>query len=246
MTLFNYRDFGLKKNNLYEILAVTFSKSGEKEKISPNTSCMGIKVIEDNIIKIGPYPNTTTYKNLKASGFITINFVENVYLYALAALKEDNSPLGLTKFPSEYYNYYEGFNGKYNVDIRKKNSNMVLIPYINKAWLILMGKVIEKNQITKKDGLGKIKISEFKIRITSFKKFRDSFNFFNRAENLALETIILATRLKVAKVTNNRVLFNQLYEKIIYFIENIERFSKNEKALKTIDLVNRYVKILMD
>lgn len=244
--LFKYQDFGLKKNNLYEILAVTFSKSGEKEKISPNTSCMGIKVIEDNIIKIGPYPNTTTYKNLKDTGFITINFVDNIYLYALAALKEDNSPLGLTKFPSEYYNYYEDCDVKNYVGISKQNANKVLIPYINKAWLILMGKVIEENQISKKNGLGEIKISEFKIRITSFKKFRDSFNFFNRAENLALETIILATRLKVAKVTNNRVLFNQFYEKMNYIIENIERFSKNEKALKTIDLVNRYSKILMD
>ncbi|MHA1489909.1 MAG: DUF447 domain-containing protein [Promethearchaeota archaeon] len=246
MILFKYRDFGLKKNTKYEILAVTYSKSGEKENISPNTSCMGIKVIEDNIIKIGPYPNTTTYKNLKASGLITINFVDNIYLYALAALKEDNSPLGLTKFPSEYYNYYEDRTVKNYVEISKQNANKILIPYINKAWLILIGKVIEENQITKKDGLGKMDISEFKISITFFKKFRDSFNFFNRAENLALEAIILATRLKVAKVTNNRVLFNQFYEKMNYIIENIKRFSKNENALKTIDLVSRYIKTLMD
>ena len=231
--MFNYRDFGLEKGNLYEILATSFSKSIKKDSINPNTACMGIRFIEDNIFKISPYPETTTLKNLKENSYIVINFVNDVYLYALAALKEAKSLIGIKKFPPKYYEYYE---------IPKYENG--LIPYINKAWLFLFGKVVEETQIIKKTSLGEIKISEFAINIIDFKKLEDSFKFFNRAENLALEIIILATRLKIAKEKNERTLFNEIYIKLIDHIENIKRFGKNKSALKTVDLVSNYIKTL--
>lgn len=224
--MFNYRDFGLEKRNLYEILATTFSRSNKKDSIKPNTACMGIRFIEDNILKISPYPETTTLKNLKENGYIVINFVNDVYLYALAALKE---------FPTKYYEYYE---------IPKSENG--LIPYINKAWLFLLGKVVEENQIIKKTSLGEIKICEFAISIIDFKKLKDSFKFFNRAENLALEIIVLATRLKIAKEKNELALFNTIHNKLIDHMGNIKRFGKNKSALKTIDLVINYIRTLMD
>ena len=231
--MFNYRDFGLEKRNLYEILATTFSRSNKKDSIKPNTACMGIRFIEDNILKISPYPETTTLKNLKENGYIVINFVNDVYLYALAALKETKSLIGINEFPIKYYEYYEYY------EIPKSENG--LIPYINKAWLFLLGKVVEENQIIKKTSLGEIKISEFAISIIDFKKLKDSFKFFNRAENLALEIIVLATRLKIAREKNELALFNVIHEKIMDHIGNIKRFGKNKSALKTMDLVSNYI-----
>lgn len=233
--MFNYRDFGLEKRNLYEILATTFSRSNKKDSIKPNTACMGIRFIEDNILKISPYPETTTLKNLKENGYIVLNFVNDVYLYALAALKETKSLIGIKEFPTKYYEYYE---------IPKSENG--LIPYINKDWLFLFGKVVEENQIIKKTSLGEIKISEFAISIIDFNKLKDSFKFFNRAENLALEIIVLATRLKIAKEKNELALFNIIHNKLIDHMGNIKRFGKNKSALKTIDLVINYIRTLMD
>lgn len=246
MNMFDYRDFGLKKDNLYEILATTFSMGKKKDKIKPNTACMGIRFADNNIIYMDPYPNTTTSKNLEENGFVGINFVDNIYLYALAALKENNSPIGLTEFPSKYYDNYKIANCEGSVDIFKDDIDKIIIPYINKAWLYLIGKVIDENQITKKNGLGEIGLTEFRITIINFIKLKNSFKFFNRAENLALETIILATRLKVAKKKIDKILFNNIYEKITEYIDCIKRFGKNKNALKSINLVNNYIRSLMD
>ena len=61
----------------------------------------------DTTIKITPYPDTTTSKNLKANRYISINFIDDIYLYALAALKKLKTNSFFTDFPAKYYNYYE-------------------------------------------------------------------------------------------------------------------------------------------
>jgi hypothetical protein len=229
---FNCEEYNLKIDYLYEILATTFSIRGRTRDIEPNTSCMGIRFIDKNILNICPFPNTRTYKNIKAYKRVGINFVDNVYLYALAALKDPNSPTNLATFPLKYYDYME---------IEEFN-----FPYINEAWLSLFGKVVEEVKTTKRDIFGEIKLSKFKVYITSYIKNREAFQYFNRAQNLALESIILATRLKVAKEIKNNQLFYKIHEKIVDHMENIEKFGKNENALKALELVSLYVSNLMD
>jgi hypothetical protein len=73
---------------------------------------------------------------------------------------------------------------------------------------------------------------------------KDSFKLFNRAENLALESIILATRLKVAMDKNDKSLVVSIQEKIDNYAKEIERFGNNKNALKGIQVVSEYVKEL--
>ncbi len=229
---FNLRDFGLKFGYLYEIIATTYSISEDGKEIKPNASCMGIRVIEDNQIQISPFSNTSTYKNLKKGSIIAINFVNDVNLYALAALKEQNSSIGLTEFPSEYYEF-------------KYLDNLAMdVPYIKKAWGILVCDVSQEFQKIKHNDFGEVMIPIFKLNIIFCEKFRDSFKIFNRAENLALEAIILATRLKVAKKKNDNQLFFKIHEKIMDYMEDIERFGKNQNAFKAINLVSKYISSL--
>ena len=233
MYMFNYQDFGLKKDNLYEIIATTYSITENGMQIKPNASCMGIRMIEDTLIQISPFYSTTTYKNLKEQSIITINFVDDVYLYALAALKEPGSVINLTDFPIKYYDFK-------NIEARNMD-----IPYIRKAWGILIGEVIQEFQKNKIDDLGEYIMPVFKLKVFYSEKLKQSYKLFNRAENLALETIILATRLKVAKENEDQSIFSKNYEKIRDYKENIKRFGKNEKALKAIELVSRYIDKLM-
>ncbi|MFX0042943.1 MAG: DUF447 domain-containing protein [Candidatus Hodarchaeota archaeon] len=234
----NYKDLGLNLNYLYEILATTFSVDKSKNEIIPNTACMGVRLINDTTIKITPYPDTKTCKNLKANKYISINFVDDIYLYALAALKKSKHNLIFTEFPSKYYNFYE--------ITKELNLEKILIPFIINAWAVIFCKVIEEQEIIKKNSLGEVKLSEFKLDIIYFNKYKESFTLFNRAENLALEIILLTTRLKVAKEKNNQPLFYKIHEKIDNYIENIERFGKNDRALKAIEFVRRYINTLMD
>lgn len=227
--MFNFQDFGLKEGNLYEIIATTYSILENGKEIKPHASCMGIRMIEEEQIQISPYYSTITYKNLKDYSTIAINFVDDIYLYALAALKEPNSPFNLTEFPSKYY------------DFKYLESRFMDIPFIKKAWGILIGEVSHEFQKTKTNDLGEVIIPIFKLDVIYAEKLLNTYKLFNRAENLALEAVILATRLKVAKENQNQAQIIRINEKIKEYIENIERFGHNKRALKTIELIKKYI-----
>jgi hypothetical protein len=226
---FDLKNFGLKKDCLYEIIATSCSISDDGATIKPNASCMGIRIIERNQIQMSPFYNTTTYKNLKQNSIIVINFVDNIFLYAMAALKEKNSPIGFDEFPSDYYNF------KYLESIR------ISVPFIKKAWGILIGKVSKEFQKSKEDNLGEFIFPVFSLKVIFNEKLKESHKLFNRSENLVLESIILATRLKVAYENKDMNLISKICEKISDYSKNIERFGRNKNALKAIELVNQYI-----
>ncbi len=235
---FNPRKFGLKEGYLYEILATTFLGYNGGEIVKPNTACIGIRLNEKNSIKIRLYPNSVTLANLKANDLITINFVNNIYLYALAALKDNEDPNSLIKFSNQYYNSLE-------IDIPaddEKESVRLFMPYLNKAWSALFCRVIEEKQINEIDDLGKAIVTEFLLDVIHFNKIKDNFKLFNRAENLALEAIILTTRLKLAKDNNKRHLFIEIKEDIEGYIEKIENLGANKNALNAIRVIRNYLK----
>jgi hypothetical protein len=229
----NFKELGLKKGYLYEILATTFSIN--RNELIPNTSCMGIRIRDNNEISIEPYHNTNTYKNLKQNSLFCINFVENIFLYALAALKGLHLSEKYRIFPLEYYDYY---------DIRGFNKSISNIPYINQAWAILFCEIKKESILTRKDIFGKTNLSEFILNILSLVKIKKSYKLFNRAENLTLETLILTTRLKIAFEKHNKDLIKDFQGKIEENIKNIKRFSKNQDALNAIELIEEYIREL--
>ena len=222
-------DFGLKKDYLYEVISTSYSIINDGTAIKPNASCMGIKLVENNKIQITPFYTTSTYQNLKSNSVITLNFIDDVYLYALAALKDPKSPIGLVEFPFEYYEF------KYLEFLSMD------VPYIKNSWAILTCKVFKEFQEIKRDDLGEIMVPRFSLDVISSELFQASHKLFNRAENLALEVIISPTRLKIAKDNGNKPLFSKILNKIREIIKDINRFGKNEKAIKTVELINDYI-----
>ena len=230
---FDPKNFGLMKDYLYEVIATSYSFTNGGTAIKPNASCMGIRLVENNKIQITPFYTTSTYQNLKNNGIIILNFIDDVYLYALAALKDPNSPIGLVEFPFENYEF------KY-----LKSHNMD-VPYIKNSWAILTCKVFKEFQEIKRDNLGEIVVPRFSLDVISSELFRPSHKLFNRAENLTLEAIISTTRLKVAKDNRNKPLFSKILSKIRVNIEDVNRFGKNERAIRTVELINEYISNLM-
>ncbi|MHA1985512.1 MAG: DUF447 domain-containing protein [Promethearchaeota archaeon] len=226
-------DFGLRKDYLYEVIATSYSITRDGSEIKPNASCMGIKLVENKRILIKPFYTTSTYQNLKNNSIITLNFVEDVYLYALAALKDPDSQIGLVEFPLEYYAF------------QPLDSLNMDIPYIKNSWGILTCKVFKEIQEIKKDDIGEAMIPVFSLEVISSDLLTKSHKLFNRAENLALETIILVTRLKIAKSNGDEELASKIYSKIMDHFKDVKRFGKNNQALKTIELVRKFIDTLM-
>ncbi len=238
----NPKSIGLKEDYLYEVLATTFSINNNN--IIPNTACMGIRLIDNSSIKLRPYPNTSTYENLRSNKLITLNFVDDIYLYALASLKDLKRSKNIEIFPEEFYDYYSIENKE--VFINHLNSEMVSLPYIKQTWAMIACVAMGEEQIVKDDVLGGLKVIEFTLSIISCNKFKESFKIFNRAENLALETIILATKLKVAEEKKDKALVQKIEQKIEEFFVEIQRFGKNVSALKAVEHVKDYIKNLKD
>lgn len=233
---------GLKANYLYEILATTFSI--ENNQIIPNTASMGIRLVDKQTITIWPYQNTTTYKNIENNKFLVINLVDDVYLYAIASLKSytfSKVNRGLTE---DYYNYSTiNVEDKYKDIVKKVTSiNSNNIPYLKPAWAIIACVATNKVKIQKFDDLGKSEVVEITLKVIHYEKFRESYKLYNRAENLALESIILATKLYVAVEKKDDVLTGTIKNKIEENVSNIKRFGKNLSALKAIELVHNYIK----
>jgi hypothetical protein len=236
--------YGIKSNHLYEILATTISSDPSKDRFIPNTAAMGVRFTRKNRILISPYPSTKTYTNLAKYGMVTINFVKNVYLFALASLKEpDNSNLP-EKFPKKYYKYLD-FSGEpkiKNIFDQISFSKVYKIPYIKSAWGVIVCKTVNEKKKRKKGQRGEIIISEFELEIINHQKYSKSFKLFNRAENLALEMIILATRLKVAYEKKDRNSLSEIYYKISDYKTQLARFSRNKSANKTLELIEEYMR----
>ena len=234
---------GLKRNYLYEVLATTYSL--KNNKIVPNTAAMGIRLLENNTIKIWPFPNTTTYKNLDSTKLIILNFVDDIFLYAIASLKGNYNSSNI-ETSEQYYSYFPFEVKNEHKAIFKGISldNLINLPYLNQAWAIISCVATNKNQTVKRDSLGQVELVEISLSAIFYEKFKESFKLYNRAENLTLETIILATKLYVAKGKKDKALFNKIKLKIEENINDILRFGKNASALKTIEYVKDYVSML--
>ncbi len=232
-----YQNLGLKESYLYEILATTFSF--KDNNLIPNTSCMGIKIINDSII-IKPYNNTKTYKNLKNNSLICINLVEDIYLYTLAALKGPFLSKKDYTFLEKDYDYYSLKNNQKMLKYLKTNQ----IPYLREAWAIIICRTKEAVEINKEDIFGSVNLTKFTLEILSILKIKDSYKLFNRAENLTLEALILTTRLKIALEKNDNDLINYFQNKIRDIISNIKQFSKNPDVSKSINLIKEFIRNL--
>jgi hypothetical protein len=229
----DFTSLGLKKKYLYEILATTFSL--DKNLMVPNVASMGVRLVDKNVFKIWPYPNTTTYKNIENSKIVVLNFVDDMYLYALASLKSSNSSKSDRALLEEYYSYYT-----FNIDSKYKDPTQ--IPYLKQAWAIIVCNATDINQLFKKDDFGEFELMEIDLTVISIEKFRESFKIFNRAENITLETIVLATKLNIAIDKKDKALIRKFKGKVEENINEVKRFGENKSALKAIEHIEGYIK----
>ena len=222
---FNFltQQFGLKNYWLYEILASTISINKKTNQIIPNTSCMGIRLLEDHYIQMNPYPMSQTNRNIEENGLVCVNFVSNIYFYTLAALKEPNSTLSINYFPEENYAYLNfkdnsAFKNLLNHFFTQEN---LRFPFIKEAWGILLCEKVKETTIFKEDIFGILELKDYSFKIKYSKKIKESYKLFNRAENKILEIIILATRLKVARKQKNETFLYASLCNLVLFCKNL-------------------------
>ena len=227
----NFEEFGINRDSYYETIAATFSFKDEVK--IPNAASIGIRIIDDDLILVKSYLQTQTHHNIKNNKVLSFNLIENVYQFALSSLKNESNG-DLRGIPIDQFLYQ-------NLTSRGQRFE---IPYLKNAYGVIFCELLNEREIKNKDHLGKIDACEFQFKVIETRKLMESFKIFNRAENLALEVIILATRMKVAKENNNHIIYSEIHNKIQDYIKTIKKLSKNESILKTIEHVRKYLKSL--
>ncbi|MFX0012474.1 MAG: DUF447 domain-containing protein [Candidatus Hermodarchaeota archaeon] len=230
----DYKFIGLEKGLLYEILATTISNDNSDQNV-PNTACMGIRLLNNNLISIKPYPTTKTFHNLKKFPIVILNFVDDIQLYAITSLKDSKINYTSDSLPKSHYDYLKlELSSQYQY-------NLNTFPFINSSWAIIICEVEKETISQKKDKFGTITLSEFLLRPILIKKFRESYKLYNRAENLILESLILITRLKIAIQMKNEDLIGLIEHQIAGNKKIVKKFATNEKISKCLEYMDQFI-----
>jgi hypothetical protein len=229
-------EFGLVKGKLYEIL-VTSVKNVEDQYFL-NTAAMGIKLFDSELVKMWPYEDTQTAFNLKNFKYATLNFIEDVDLFAIASLKGTPEKHGLLGIANEEYKFKK---------IQKKEDfeeGFFNFPFLKKAWGIAFCKVHHYSRFVQSNKFGSSKRYEIDLKVLSCEKLRETYKLINRAENITLETIVLATRLKYAKDMKDFYLLNQLKKEINDRLERIRSLEIDSHIQTAVERIITYMRMV--
>lgn len=186
-----------------------------------NAAAMGVKLTQGEYLLVQPYANTDTYQNLSQYPFATVNFTTNPLTFATCALR----------------GWGEGPNSPELEDNALLHWKDFPIPSLKSAFLSL--KCTREPMDTVKIGPRGM----FLLNIKGAAILTPSLAIFNRADNLALEAVVHATRVKVFMDQENF----QLAKDLLVTIKKYEKFIRStalEKspAWEAIERVNTFLK----
>ena len=228
---------GVHFNRLYETIAITFAEIKSGKDYTPNCSCMGIRFLDGKTFQMTPYINTDTYKNVLDFPYVSINFISNVSLYAQAALIGENT--GPDQSESSGYDF-DHIDFKLPLKEGQKEESFDCL-FLRDSWGTVLGKLNQRKKMVKRDIFGEYRVLVGNFEIIDFKKRKESYDFKNRADNLVLEAIILATRLKTAKKSGFKKIYDKLLKRIVFYKEEVEHFSQNKDAFDTFAFILKYI-----
>ncbi len=229
--------FGIHQNQLYETIAITFADLKDGVSYIPNCACMGVRFIDEETFQMTPFLATDTYQNLFNFPYVSINFVNNMYLYAKAALIGENAGPNEPEFSESNFDHKMI---KLLINEGQGEEEFKWL-FLKESWGTVLGKLGKRQKIVKRDQFGENKALLCEFKVIDFLKRNESFNLINRSNNLALEIIILTTRLKIAKNFDKKQIYDDIFNKITFYKREIERFCQNDNLLKTLDFVTNYI-----
>ena len=184
----------LKKLNLIpNFIYETIVTTYNPENKTPNAAPMGIFFLDENQLIISPYNSTKTYRNLVNSGCGVINFTFDLEVFLETAFKTESPKLPI--------NYFE-------------KADQVDAPRLKDAVAYIEIHVLETQK-----GKDRSKIIG---KVVTWEISKLPFYPINRGYNLALESIIHATRIiafkkdpaKVKALKNLIVTYQKIIEKV--------------------------------
>ncbi len=186
-----------------------------------NCAAMGVKLTRGEYLLVQPYTNTDTYRNLSQFPFTTVNFTSNPLTFALCALEGWDERTNVPELGKEELVYWKNFP----------------VPSLKSAFLSLK---------CTRETMDNVKVGPRGMYLLIVKEatiLTPMLPLTNRADNLALEAVVHATRVRIFTDQENF----QLAKDLLVTIKKYENYIKSnafEKspAWETIDRVNAFLK----
>jgi len=159
----------------YESIVCSFFPNTDK-KI--NAACMGVHFTTTNEVYLHAYEDTHTKSIFTPGTKFSINFSENFYEYVIAALRRKNHEELIDELPKNSFQKLEP------------------VPILKSAWCVVICQVIKMPPALK--SIPKCRRREspnIRSKILSVEVYRLPRIFNNRSMNLAIEALILSTRI---------------------------------------------------
>ncbi len=209
----------------YESIVCSFFPNTDK-KI--NAACMGVHFTTTNEVYLHVYEDTHTKSILTPGTKFSINFSEDFYEYVIAALRRKNHEELIDELPKNSFKKLEP------------------VPVLKSSWCAVICQVIKMPHALK--STPKCRRREFpniRSKILSVEVYRLPKIFNNRSMNLAIEALILSTRIPlydpISKEYNESINnYINVKKKLIYW-QDMDRF---HDAFEVMDnyLLNHKVK----
>ncbi len=211
------KDHFFPQDTLFEAILITAGG----DSTPANCAAMGVKLTRGEYLLVQPYTNTDTYRNLSQFPFVTVNFTPNPLTFALCALEGWNAGSNTPEFGEDELVYWKDFP----------------VPSLKSAYLSLK---------CTREPMDNVKVGPRGMYLLVIKEavvLTPTLPLTNRADNLALEAVVHATRVRIFTDQENF----QLAKDLLVTIKKYENYIKSnalEKspAWEAIERVNAFLK----
>lgn len=199
--------------------SILISTGGDHAQV--NAAAMGVKLTGKEYLLIQPYTNTDTYRNMFQFPFATVNFTTNPLTFARCALQGWEEGPSNPELGNEDLYQWKDFP----------------VPSLKSAFLSLK---------CTREPMENVKVGSrgmFLLVVKGAVVLTPPFPLTNRADNLALEAIVHATRIKVFTGQGNF----QMAKDLLVTIKKYEKYVKSNAfegspAWEAMERVNTFIK----
>jgi len=208
-----------------------------------NSAAMGIRFLDEYSLVISPYQTTDTYSILKQYCNVqnkndrikfSINFTDNILYYTNSAL------FGNGEGPQTEEISQDDLIIDYELGVGfLKDSKICLLCELLGEFKF--GPIDASDYLKDFNEPNILKRFNATFEINIIKKYKSKKNSrpFNRGDYLALETVLLTSKLPTFASDHNK--FIDLIKKIRFYQKEIRRFSANKNALKVCEIIDQYI-----
>lgn len=210
-------EIGINEKSIGETIVTSFSQEGK-----PHMAAIGVQSKGEDRLEMKIFPNTKTWKNIRAKRAGVVNITQDVELIARHGLPDDFQ--GGTKTPNF------------------KNAENVDAPYLPEVDAIIEFEVSEIEKEVVRDKIGTSKVRRVTSQVKNIEIFDSHPHPIKRSELYLIESSVLASKAIESKNRGNQESFQNFIEEIESYEKKCNKIAPQSDECQFISKILKHVK----